>query len=175
MRHDLVLLKTAPSHRRQYRSTAPDFIYRASTNCREHHTSVWQRSPVLDTVKGISLSSCLSSDHEDGSVGDRNGSAAAHREEVGTHGNRLASSIMTAPGLLVGEPRRVGGDVHQDEAARWESAAGWPRGGRLPERAGKPASAVRARPGRGPREDGAKADTIIVHNDVRRCYGIKSF
>jgi alkylation response protein AidB-like acyl-CoA dehydrogenase len=139
------------------------------------HLVLAKRSGAPDNVKGISLFVVPKFlVNEDGSVGERNAvSCGALEKKMGIHGN--ATCVMNydgAKGWLVGEPEKglaamfimmnaarlgVGlQGVAQGEVA-YQNAANYARE-RRQGRALKPDE----------REDGAKADTIMVHPDVRR-------
>jgi alkylation response protein AidB-like acyl-CoA dehydrogenase len=128
-----------------------------------------------DTVKGISLFVVPKFlVNEDGSIGDRNPvTCGALEKKMGLHGNpTCVMNYDGAKGWLVGEPEkglaamfimmnaaRLGVGLQglaQGEVA-YQNAVAYAR----ERRQGKALNADR-------REDGAKADPIIVHPDVRR-------
>ncbi|HEY0163968.1 MAG TPA: acyl-CoA dehydrogenase, partial [Sphingomicrobium sp.] len=136
-----------------------------------------------DTVKGISLfvvPKFLVND--DGSVGDRNGvSCGSIEKKMGIHGNpTCVLNYDGAKGWLVGEPEKglaamfimmnaarlgVGLQGLAQAEVAYQNALAYAR----ERRQGRALVA-------GEREEGAKADAIIVHPDVRRMLmEIKSF
>jgi alkylation response protein AidB-like acyl-CoA dehydrogenase len=177
---DLGLLKTRaePNDDGSYSITGTKiFISSGEHDLSENiiHLVLAKRSGAPDNVKGISLFVVPKFlVNEDGSVGERNAvSCGALEKKMGIHGN--ATCVMNydgAKGWLVGEPEKglaamfimmnaarlgVGlQGVAQGEVA-YQNAANYARE-RRQGRALKPDE----------REDGAKADTIMVHPDVRR-------
>jgi alkylation response protein AidB-like acyl-CoA dehydrogenase len=136
-----------------------------------------------DTVKGISLFVVPKFlVNEDGSVGDRNGvSCGSIEKKMGIHGNpTCVLNYDGAKGWLVGEPEKglaamfimmnaarlgVGLQGLAQAEVAYQNALAYAR----ERRQGRALVA-------GEREEGAKADPIIVHPDVRRMLmEIKSF
>ena len=136
-----------------------------------------------DTVKGISLfvvPKFLIND--DGSVGDRNGvSCGSIEKKMGIHGNpTCVLNYDGAKGWLVGEPEKglAAMFIMMNAARLGVGLQGLAQGEVAYQNA--LAYARERRQGRalvaGEREEGAKADPIIVHPDVRRMLmEIKSF
>jgi alkylation response protein AidB-like acyl-CoA dehydrogenase len=136
-----------------------------------------------DTVKGISLfvvPKFLIND--DGSIGDRNGvSCGAIEKKMGIHGNpTCVLNYDGAKGWLVGEPEKglAAMFIMMNAARLGVGLQGLAQGEVAYQNA--LAYARERRQGRalvpGEREEGAKADPIIVHPDVRRMLmEIKSF
>jgi len=177
---DLGLLKTRaePNEDGSYSITGTKiFISSGEHDLSENiiHLVLAKRAGAPDTVKGISLfvvPKFLVND--DGSIGARNAvSCGALEKKMGIHGN--ATCVMNydgAKGWLVGEPEKglqamfimmnaarlgVGlQGIAQGEVA-YQNAAAYAR----ERRQGR---ALKA----GQRDEGAKADSIIVHPDVRR-------
>jgi len=177
---DLGLLKTRaePTEDGSYSITGTKiFISSGEHDLSENiiHLVLAKRAGAPDTVKGISLfvvPKFLVND--DGSIGARNAvSCGALEKKMGIHGN--ATCVMNydgAKGWLVGEPEKglqamfimmnaarlgVGlQGIAQGEVA-YQNAAAYAR----ERRQGR---ALKA----GQRDEGAKADSIIVHPDVRR-------
>jgi alkylation response protein AidB-like acyl-CoA dehydrogenase len=177
---DLGLLKTRaePNDDGSYSITGTKiFISSGEHDLSENiiHLVLAKRAGAPDNVKGISLFVVPKFlVNEDGSVGERNAvSCGALEKKMGIHGN--ATCVMNydaAKGWLVGEPEKglaamfimmnaarlgVGlQGIAQGEVA-YQNAAAYARE-RRQGRALKPDE----------REEGAKADAIIVHPDVRR-------
>ena len=177
---DLGLLKTRaePNDDRSYSITGTKiFISSGEHDLSENiiHLVLAKRSGAPDNVKGISLFVVPKFlVNEDGSIGERNTvSCGALEKKMGIHGN--ATCVMNydgAKGWLVGEPEKglaamfimmnaarlgVGlQGVAQGEVA-YQNAANYAR----ERRQGRALKADE-------REEGAKADAIIVHPDVRR-------
>ncbi len=177
---DLGLLKTRaePNDDGSYSITGTKiFISSGEHDLSENiiHLVLAKRAGAPDNVKGISLfvvPKFLVND--DGSIGERNAvSCGALEKKMGIHGN--ATCVMNydgAKGWLVGEPEKglaamfimmnaarlgVGlQGIAQGEVA-YQNAAAYARE-RRQGRALRPDD----------REEGAKADPIIVHPDVRR-------
>jgi alkylation response protein AidB-like acyl-CoA dehydrogenase len=136
-----------------------------------------------DTVKGISLfvvPKFLIND--DGSVGDRNGvSCGSIEKKMGIHGNpTCVLNYDGAKGWLVGEPEKglAAMFIMMNAARLGVGLQGLAQGEVAYQNA--LAYARERRQGRalvaGERDEGAKADPIIVHPDVRRMLmEIKSF
>jgi alkylation response protein AidB-like acyl-CoA dehydrogenase len=177
---DLGLLKTRaePNDDGSYSITGTKiFISSGEHDLSENiiHLVLAKRSGAPDNVKGISLFVVPKFlVNEDGSIGERNTvSCGALEKKMGIHGN--ATCVMNydgAKGWLVGEPEKglaamfimmnaarlgVGlQGVAQGEVA-YQNAANYAR----ERRQGRALKADE-------REEGAKADAIIVHPDVRR-------
>jgi len=177
---DLGLLKTRaePNDDGSYSITGTKiFISSGEHDLSENiiHLVLAKRSGAPDNVKGISLFVVPKFlVNEDGSIGERNAvSCGALEKKMGIHGN--ATCVMNydgAKGWLVGEPEKglaamfimmnaarlgVGlQGVAQGEVA-YQNAANYAR----ERRQGRALKADE-------REEGAKADAIIVHPDVRR-------
>ncbi|MFL6774443.1 MAG: acyl-CoA dehydrogenase C-terminal domain-containing protein [Sphingomicrobium sp.] len=124
-----------------------------------------------DNVKGISLfvvPKFLVND--DGSLGERNSlSCGALEKKMGIHGN--ATCVMNydgAKGWLVGEPEKglAAMFIMMNAARLGVGLQGLAQGEVAYQNAA--AYAKDRRQGKALREDGAKADAIIVHPDVRR-------
>ncbi len=177
---DLGLLRTKaePQADGSYRITGTKiFISSGEHDLSENiiHLVLAKIAGAPDTVKGISLFIVPKFlVNEDGSLGERNGvSCGSIEEKMGIHGNSTCLlNYDNAVGWLVGEPEKglAAMFIMMNAARLGVGLQGLAQGEVAYQNA--VAYAKDRRQGRalvaGEREEGAKADPIIVHPDVRR-------